>query len=148
MAERTLIIIKPDGVQRLLVGEIISRFEKKGLKIAAAKFIQISKELAKEHYQMHKDKPFFQRAVDYVSSAPVLLMVLEGEKAIEISRKMMGATFGYSAEPGTIRGDFGVSKTYNLIHGSESPQAAQREIYLYFKHEEIIDYELNNAKWL
>ena len=148
MAERTLIIIKPDGVQRLLVGEIISRFEKKGLKIAAAKFFKISKELAEEHYQIHKDKPFFQRAVAYVSSGPVLLMVLEGERAIGISRKMMGATFGYDAESGTIRGDFGVSKTYNLIHGSDSPQAAQREIELYFKPEEIIDYDLNNAKWL
>lgn len=148
MAERTLIIIKPDGVQRLLVGEIIGRFEKKGLKIVAAKLFQISKELAEEHYQMHRDKPFFRRAVDYVSSAPVLLMVLEGERVIEISRRMMGATFGYDAEPGTVRGDFGVSKTYNLIHGSDSPQAAQHEIKLYFKPEEIINYELNNAKWL
>lgn len=148
MAERTLIIIKPDGVQRLLVGEIISRFEKKGLKIAAAKLFQISKELAERHYQMHKDKPFFQRAVDYISSAPVLLMVLEAERVIEISRRMMGATFGYDAEPGTVRGDFGVSKTYNLIHGSDSPQAAHREIELYFRPEEIINYELNNAKWL
>ena len=120
MAERTLIIIKPDAVQRHLIGEIISRFEKKGLKIVAAKFFQISRELAEEHYQMHKDKPFFQRAVEYISSAPVLLMVLEGERVIEISRKMIGATFCYEAEPGTIRGDFGVSKTYNLIAESIS----------------------------
>ena len=148
MAERTLIIIKPDGVQRRLIGEIIGRFEEKGLKIVAAKFFQISAELASEHYQMHEGKHFFQRAVEYISSSPVLLMVLEGDKVIEISRKMMGATFGYDAEPGTIRGDFGVSKTYNLIHGSDSAESAQREIELYFKPQEIIDYELNNAKWL
>lgn len=139
MAERTLIIIKPDAVQRHLIGEIISRFEKKGLKITAAKFFQISIELAEEHYQMHKDKPFFQRAVEYISSAPVLLMVLEAERVIEISRKMIGATFCYEAEAGTIRGDFGVSKTYNLIHGSDSTESAQREIELYFKPEEIIE---------
>ena len=132
MAERTLIIIKPDAVQRHLIGEIISRFEKKGLEIVAAKFFQISKELAEEHYQMHKDKPFFQRAVEYISSAPVLLMVLEAERVIEISRKMIGATFCYEAEPGTIRGDLGISKTYNLIHGSDSTESAQREIKLYF----------------
>ena len=148
MAERTLIIIKPDGVQRRLIGEVISRFEEKGLKIVAAKFFQISKELAEKHYQMHKDKPFFQRAIEYISSAPVLLMVLEGAKVIEISRKIMGATFGYDAVPGTIRGDFGISQTYNLIHGSDSAQSSRCEIDLYFKPEEIIDYELDNAKWL
>ena len=139
MAERTLIIIKPDAVQRHLVGEIIGRFEKKGLKIVAARFFQISRELAEEHYYMHKDKPFFQRAVEYISSAPVLLMVLEGERVIEISRKMIGATFCYEAEAGTIRGDLGVSKTYNLIHGSDSAESAQREIELYFKPEDIIE---------
>ena len=142
MAERTLIIIKPDAVRRRLIGEIVGRFEKKGLKISAAKFFHISRELAEEHYQIHKDKPFFQRAVDYISSGPVLLMVLEGDKVIEVSRKMMGATFGYEADPGTIRGDFGISKTYNLVHGSDSVESAQHEIDLYFKPEEIIDYEL------
>ena len=139
MAERTLIIIKPDGVQRGLVGEIIGRFEKKGLKIAAAKLFHISRELAEEHYQMHKDKPFVQRAVEYISSGPVMLMVLEADRVVEISRKMMGATFGYDAEPGTIRGDFGFSKTYNLVHGSDSAESAQREIDLYFEPGEIID---------
>jgi len=139
MAERTLIIIKPDGVQRHLVGEIIGRFEKKGFKIAATKLFQISKELAEEHYQMHRDKPFFKRAVEYISSGPVMLMVLEGDRAVEISRKMMGTTFGYDAEPGTIRGDFGFSKTYNLVHGSDSAKSAQREIDLYFEPGEIID---------
>ena len=135
-------------MQRRLAGEIIGRFEKKGLKIVAAKFLQISSELAQKHYAVHKGKDFFDRVVKYISSGPVLLMVLEGEKVIEITRKMMGATFGYNAEPGTIRGDFGTSQTFNLIHGSDSPETAKYEIGLYFKPDEILDYQIPDQKWV
>ena len=148
MNERTLIIIKPDGLQRRLAGEIIARFEKKGLKIVAAKLLQISTVLAEKHYAVHKGKDFFDRAVKYISSGPVLVMVLEGEKVIEITRKMMGATFGCNAEPGTIRGDFGTSQTFNLIHGSDSPETAKYEIGLYFKPDEILDYQMPDQKWV
>ncbi len=148
MAERTLIIIKPDGIQRHLAGEIIGRFEKKGFKLVAAKFIQISEDLARRHYAVHRGKGFFEGVVKYLSSAPLLVMVWEAEGIIDMSRKMMGATFGYDAEPGTIRGDFSSSRGYNLIHGSDSPQSAEREIELFFKPDEIIDYELADACWL
>jgi len=148
MAERTLIIIKPDGIQRHLAGEMICRFEKKGLKLVAAKFIRISEELAREHYAVHRGKPFFEGVVRYLSSAPVLVMVWEADGVIEITRRMMGATFGYEAEAGTIRGDFGCSRGYNLIHGADSPESAEREISLYFRPEEILEYDLTDAAWL
>ncbi len=148
MAERTLIIIKPDGVQRHLTGEIITRFEKKGLKLVAAKFMTISEDLARQHYAVHKGKPFFEGVVKYLSSAPALVMVWEAQGVIDISRKLMGSTFGYDAQPGTIRGDFGCSKGYNLIHGSDSPQSADYEIALYFKPDEIADYNLADSAWL
>ena len=135
-------------MQRRLAGEIIGRFEKKGLKIVAAKFLQISSELAQKHYAVHKGKDFFDRAVKYISSGPVLVIVLQGEKIIEITRKMMGATFGYNAEPGTIRGDFDTSQTFNLIHGSDSPQTAEYEIGLYFKPDEILDYQMPDQNWV
>jgi nucleoside-diphosphate kinase len=148
MAERTLIIVKPDGVQRHLTGEIITRFEKKGLKLVAAKFMKISEDLARQHYAVHKGKPFFEGVVKYLSSAPVLVMVWEAQGVIDMSRKLMGATFGFNAEPGTIRGDFGCSKGYNLIHGSDSPQSADYEIALYFKPDEICQYDFADANWL
>ncbi len=146
--ERTLIIIKPDAIQRHLAGEIISRFEKKGLKLVAAKFMRISEDLARQHYFIHKDKPFFEGVVKYLSSVPVMAMVLETEGVIDITRKMMGATFGYAAEPGTIRGDFSASRGYNLIHGSDSPESAKREINLFFKSDEILSYEFADSTWL
>jgi len=148
MAERTLIIVKPDGVQRHLTGEIITRFEKKGLKLVAAKFMTISEDLARQHYAVHKGKPFFEGVVKYLSSAPVLVMVWEAQGVIDMSRKLMGSTFGYDAQPGTIRGDFGCSRGYNLIHGSDSPQSADYEIALYFKPDEIADYNLADSAWL
>jgi nucleoside-diphosphate kinase len=148
MAERTLIIIKPDAVQRHLAGEIIRRFEKKGAKIVAAKFVQISEELARRHYAVHHGKPFFEGVVKYLSSAPALVMVWEAEGVIDMARKMMGATFGYEAEAGTIRGDFSCSRGYNLIHGSDSPESAEQEIKLFFKPGEIVDYTLADADWL
>jgi len=148
MAERTLIIIKPGAIQRHLAGEIIGRFEKKGTKIVAAKFMQISKKLARQLYAVHQDKRFFENAVKYISSAPVLIMVWEADGIIDMARKMIGATFGYDAQPGTIRGDFSSSKRYNLIHGSDSPKFAEQEIKLFFSPSEIIDYELADANWL
>ena len=148
MAERTLIIIKPDGVQRHLAGQIISRFETKGFKLTAAKFIQIPESLAREHYAVHKGKPFFEGVVKYLASAPSLVMVWEADGVIDMARKMMGATFGYTAEPGTIRGDFSCSKGYNLIHGSDSPESAATEVPLYFTPDEIVTYQLSDSAWL
>lgn len=148
MAERTLIIIKPDGIQRHLAGEIIARFERKGLKLVAAKFMKVPEQQACRLYAVHRGKPFFEGLVKYLSSAPVLVMVWEAEGVIDMARKMIGATFGYDAEPGTIRGDFGCSKRCNLVHGSDSLKTAEQEIKLFFKPEEIVDYELSTATWL
>ena len=148
MTERTLIIVKPDGIQRHLAGEIIRRFENKGLKLVAAKFVQISEELAGQLYAVHRGKPFFEGLIKYLSSAPVLVMVWEAQGIINMARKMIGAAFGYDAEPGTIRGDFSCSRGYNLIHGSDSPESAEQEIKLFFSPDEIIDYELTDAHWL
>ena len=148
MADRTLIIIKPDGVQRHMTGEIISRFERKGFKLVAAKFMQISEATARKHYAVHEGKPFFAGVVKYLASCPVMVMVWQADGVIEMSRKMMGATFGFDAEPGTIRGDFGCSKGYNLIHGSDSVESADYEIPLYFSQDELIDYTLADEDWL
>lgn len=148
MTEKTLIIVKPDGVQRHFVGEIISRFEKKGFKLVAAKFMQIPEKLARKHYAVHEGKPFFEGVVKYLSSSPSMVMVWEAEGVIDMARKMMGATFGFTAEPGTIRGDFSCSKGYNLIHGSDSPESANFEIPIYFTDEEIAGYDLSDEKWL
>ncbi|MBL7214335.1 MAG: nucleoside-diphosphate kinase [Phycisphaerae bacterium] len=148
MAQRTLIIMKPDAVQRHLMGKIISRFEEKGLKIVAAKFMQIPQELARKHYAVHEGKPFFEGVVNYLASSPVLVMILEADDVINMSRKLMGKTFGNEAEPGTIRGDFGACRGYNLVHGSDSPENAAYEIGLYFKPEEIVDYPLADETWL
>ena len=147
MQERSLIILKPDSVQRRLVGRIIQRFEDKGLTLAAMKLIRIPAELAERHYAPHKGKPFYPGLIEYITSGPVVVLVLEGARCIEISRAMMGKTFGYEAAPGTIRGDFGVSKTFNLIHGSDSPQAAEIEIALYFTPREIVDYQTAGSEW-
>ncbi len=145
MAERTLVIIKPDAIQRHLAGDIIGRFEKKGFKLVAAKFMQISEEQARQLYDVHQGKAFFGELVKFISSGPVLLMVWESEDIIAMSRKMIGATFGFDAEPGTIRGDFGCSNRYNLVHGSDSVQSAKKEIKLFFQPEEIVDYEMIDA---
>jgi len=148
MPERTLIIIKPDGIQRHLAGRIIARFEQKGLKLVAAKFMQIPEKLARQLYAVHRGKPFYEAIVKYLSSAPTVVMVWQGDGVVEMTRKMMGATFGYEAEPGTIRGDFGCSKRCNLVHGSDSGESAEREIKLFFRPREIIDYRLADEKWL
>ena len=146
--ERTLIILKPDAVQRQLVGAILSRFEDKGLQIVSAKFMQISRELAQRHYAVHKGKDFYEPTVEYMTSGPVLVLVLQAKGAITIARKLMGTTFGFEAEPGTIRGDFGLSSRFNLVHGSDSPETAEAEINLYFTEDEIIEYELTNQHWI
>ena len=141
--ERTLVIIKPDAVVRGLIGEIISRFEKRGLKIVGMKMIHIDRELAEIHYAEHKGKPFFNALIDYITKAPSIVMVVEGHHAISVVRKMAGATNPKDAEPGTIRGDFGFNigdAIYNVVHASDSPESAEREINLYFKPEEIFEY--------
>jgi len=148
MSDKTLIIIKPDGVQRHLIGEIIGRFEKKGLKLVAAKFLKPDKDLATRLYAIHKGKPFYDGLVKFLCSSPVLAMVWEAQGVIEIARKMLGATFGPDAAPGTIRGDLGCSNGFNLVHGSDSTQSATYEIPLFFKPEELIEYEFDDKHWL
>jgi len=146
--ERTLVILKPDAVQRGLVGEIISRFEKRGLKIVAMKMVKVSRELAEEHYKIHRGKPFFEPTVNYITSSPVVAMVIEGRKAIEVVRKMMGSTDPQKAEPGTIRGDYALYIGRNIIHGSDSKENAEFEINLWFKEDEIFDYKRIDEEWL
>ncbi len=145
--ERTLIILKPDTLQRALVGKILTRFEEKGLQIVGMKLLMISEDLAAKHYAPHKGKPFYEGLVRFMTSSPVVVLALQGKGVIEISRKMMGATFGFKAEPGTIRGDFGVSSSFNLIHGSDSPEAAKAELALWFKPEELLTYDLASRVW-
>jgi len=146
--ERTFVMIKPDGVQRGFVGEIVSRFEKKGLKLVAMKLVSVSKELAEKHYGVHKDKPFFKPTVKYITSSPVVAMVLEGNNAIELVRTMMGKTNPQEAAMGTIRGDYGQFIGRNIVHGSDSPETAKFEINLWFKPEEIADYIRIDDEWL
>lgn len=145
--EKTLIIFKPDAVQRGFCGEILSRFEKKGLQIVGMKFMKISQQLAETHYEPHKGKPFYAGLVRFMTSSPVVVLALQGKDAIAIARKMMGATFGSKAEPGTIRGDYGVSNSFNLIHGSDSPESAQRELGLFFKPGELVDWTPAAQGW-
>ncbi len=147
--EQTLIILKPDCIQRRLVGRIIQRFEEKGLALAAMKLVRISRPLAEQHYAVHHGKPFYPGLIDYITAGPVVVMVIAGPRAITVCRKLMGKTFGFDAEPGSIRGDFGASTTYNLVHGSDSPESAATEIALYFKPEELIlDLQLPDAAWI
>jgi len=135
---RTFAMVKPDGVEKGLVGEIISRFEKKGLKIVALKIMKITPELAEKHYSEHKGKPFFADLVNFITSGPVAAMVLEGENVVPTVRTMMGATNPQDAAPGTIRGDFALTIDENIIHGSDSPESARREIGIFFKEEEMV----------
>jgi nucleoside-diphosphate kinase len=145
--ERTLIILKPDSLQRGLVGKIVTRFEEKGLQIVGLKMVLITEDLAAQHYAPHKGKPFYEGLVRFMTSSPVIVMCLQGNGAIDICRKMMGATFGFKAEAGTIRGDYGVSSSFNLIHGSDSAESAKTELALWFKHEELHTYDLANRVW-
>jgi nucleoside-diphosphate kinase len=146
--ETTLIILKPDAVQRGLMGRILTRFEDKGLQVVGCRFMQISQQLAATHYEAHKAKPFYPGLVKFMTSAPVLVLALRGNQAITICRNMMGATFGSKANPGTIRGDFGVSNSFNLIHGSDSPEAAERELKLFFEPGHVLNYQRAVEGWV
>lgn len=146
--ETTLIILKPDAVQRGLIGRIVSRFEDKGLQVVGMKLMTISGDLAATHYKDHQGKPFYDGLVSFMTSSPVVVMALRGVGAIAIARSMMGATFGSKADAGTIRGDFGVSNSFNLIHGSDSPEAAERELGLFFGAGEVLDYDRAVQGWV
>jgi len=139
--ERTLIIVKPDAVQRGLIGEIVARFERRGLKIVGMKFMQIDEALARRHYGVHEGKPFFAGLIRYITSAPVVVMVLEGNRAIEAARSTMGATNPVQAAPGTIRADYGMEIGRNLVHGSDGPETAAKEIALFFAEDELVAWE-------
>jgi nucleoside-diphosphate kinase len=146
--ERTLIIVKPDAVQRGLTGEIIRRFENRGLRLAGMKLIHISRDLAKRHYAIHEGKPFFNGLIDYITSAPVVVMALEGTQAVAIARNTIGATKPVEAAAGTIRGDFGLEVGRNLVHGSDSPENAVKEISLFFSPDELIDWTRDTDRWI
>jgi len=146
--ERTLIILKPDAIQRGLAGKILQRFEDKGLKIAASRFRKLEESLLEKHYAAHTEKPFYPGLVRFMSESPVMVLVLEGVNAIAVCRKLMGATFGGDAEAGTIRGDFGISRSYNLVHGSDSPEAAEHEINLFFEADEVVEWQPAGNKWI
>ncbi len=146
--ERTLIIIKPDGVQRGLIGPILSRFEARGLKIVGMKLMRISRELAERHYAEHQGKGFYEGLVTYITSSPVVVGVLEGPGAIAVARAMMGATNPANAAVGTIRGDYALTVSYNVIHGSDGPESAQREVGLFFAPEELVDYQRATDPWV
>ena len=138
--QRTLVLLKPDCVQRRLMGAVINRFESKGLNVIAMKMLQVTPELSKQHYAEHVEKPFYGGLEAFITSAPIVAMVLEGLEAITVVRDMLGATNGLKAAPGTIRGDYSSSRQMNLVHASESPESAEREIGLYFNSEELCDY--------
>lgn len=146
--ERTFLMVKPDGVQRNLIGEIVSRFEKKGYQLVGGKLMMISQELAENHYGEHKERLFFGELVDFITSGPVFAMVWEGENVIATARQMMGSTNPKDAAPGTIRGDFGVTVGKNVIHGSDSPESAVREIGLFFKEEELVSHSKLMNEWV
>jgi nucleoside-diphosphate kinase len=146
--ERTLILFKPDAVQRRLAGKLLTRLEDKGLKIVGLKMLKVTKELSAKHYAEHVSKPFYPLLEEFITSGPVVALVAEGPQAVAVVRGMMGPTNGAQAAPGTIRGDFGVSRQMNLMHGSDSVDAAKREIDVYFKPEELCDYEATLGGWV
>jgi nucleoside-diphosphate kinase len=147
-AERTLVMLKPDAVQRRLAGAIIERFERRGLKIVAMKMLRMDGQLAGRLYAVHRGKGFYDALVEFITSSPVIAMVIEGQGAIAMCRSMMGATFGPDAAPGTIRGDFGCSRRYNLVHGSDSAESARTEIPVLFADSEIMTYSLAAEDWV
>ena len=146
--ERTLIIIKPDGVERALIGPIITRFEQRGLKIVGMKMLQVSDELARRHYAVHAGKPFFEPLIQYITSAPVVVMALAGPQAIQAARNTIGATKPVEATAGSIRGDFGMMVGRNLVHGSDSPENGEAEIALWFDEAELLTYERALDRWI
>ena len=146
--ERTLILVKPDGVQRGLIGEIVSRFERRGLKLVGMIFLQMSEELAGRHYAVHKERPFYNSLVEYITSGPVVAMVWEGNDAIAAARATMGGTKPVEAAPGTIRGDFGMEIGRNLVHGSDSPENGEKEVNLFFSPEELVSWGRDTDRWI
>jgi nucleoside-diphosphate kinase len=146
--ERTLILAKPDAVQRGLVGELIARLERRGLRIAGLKLMRVSRETAQEHYQEHVAKPFFAGLVDYITACPIVALAMEGPHAVEIARATIGATNPANSAPGSIRGDLAVSIGRNLIHGSDSLASAKRELGLFFKADELFDYDRSAERWI
>ena len=146
--ETTLILIKPDGVQRALIGEIISRIEQKGLKISGMKLMNVTEEIAGRHYEEHVDRPFFGSLVDFITSSPVVAMAVAGDNAVQVMRTIMGSTNPQEAAPGTIRGDFGMTIGMNLIHGSDSSDSAVRELGIFFDSSEIIEYDRSVDTWV
>ncbi len=148
MPERTFALLKPDAVQRGLAGEILTRFEHRGLKIVGLKLMRVSRQLAESYYAEHKGKPFYEPLMGYITSGPVVAMVLEGDGAVAIVRRMMGKTNSAEAEPGTIRGDFALTIGRNVIHGSDSLESAKREIGFFFKPEELQEYERIDEAWI
>ena len=146
--ETTLIILKPDTVQRGLMGRIIGRFEDKGLRIVGAKLKKVERDLAEKHYVEHEGKAFYPGLIEFITSTPVLVLAVRGPEAIAVCRKLLGTTKGTEAEPGTIRGDFGVSPGFNLAHGSDSAESAEREIDLWFEPGEVLDYEMTVSRWV
>jgi len=146
--QRTLLLVKPDGVQRQLVGRVLSRFEDRGLKLVGLKLVHVDRALAEEHYEVHCEKPFFTGLVDFITSAPLVAAALEGPNAIAIVRAMNGATRPHEAEPGSIRGDFAVETAQNLVHASDSPENAAAELALWFRPEELLSYEREIDRWV
>ena len=146
--QKSLVLLKPDAVQRGLIGELISRLERRGLKLVAMKMMRVSEELGRTHYAAHVERPFFPGLIEFITSGPIVAMVWEGKNVVELVRTMMGATDPQNAAPGTIRGDFAVSVGPNLIHGSDSEEAAAREIDLFFSAEEILDYVRDLDRWI
>lgn len=145
--QTTLIILKPDCVQRSLMGQVIARFEQKGLQVVGGKFIRVPEGTAKEHYAEHAEKPFFGDLIAFITSSPVLVLAIRGDEAVAVCRKLIGATNGIKADPGTLRGDFGISGQLNLVHGSDSPESAERELALWFAEGEIVDWQRTNQQW-
>ncbi|MCC8351361.1 MULTISPECIES: nucleoside-diphosphate kinase [Bacillus] len=148
MMEKTFIMVKPDGVQRQLIGEILSRFERKGLQLAGAKLMRVTEQMAEKHYAEHQGKPFFGELVEFITSGPVFAMVWEGENVVEVTRQLIGKTNPKEALPGTIRGDFGMFVGKNIIHGSDSLESAEREIHIFFKDEELVSYQQLMTGWI
>jgi nucleoside-diphosphate kinase len=146
--QQTLILLKPDAVQRRLVGEVIARFERKGLRLVGLKFVKPARDMAEKHYAVHKGKPFYESLLTFLTSGPTVAMVWEGREAVAACRSVMGVTDGVKAAPGTIRGDFGLSVQNNLVHGSDSPENAATEISLWFRPEELVSYQPMDAKWV
>ena len=148
MTERTLVLVKPDGVQRQLVGRIVARYEERGLKIAGLKLVQVDRALAEAHYAVHRDRPFFASLVEFITSSPLVAAVLDGPNAIAVVRAINGATRPHEAAPGTIRGDFALETAQNLVHASDSPENAAAEVALWFRETELVDYERDVDRWV